>query len=187
MSLCLSCMAWCREPICESCASGLVEACSSRLPGGIDVTAAFTHNGVARRLIHRLKYAGIAAAGDVFAAALAERLPEGSRALVPVPRSTLRRIRYGTDPAMTLAKLVSRRTGLTVAPVLQPALWWPSHAGSRRVTRRIPRFSIAGPVPRGSILVDDVLTTGATLTGAASVSGIRVAVTATRAGRDASG
>jgi predicted amidophosphoribosyltransferase len=140
---------------------------------------------VARQLIHRLKYDGIAAAGVVFVDALAARIPDGTRALVPIPRSVVRRIRYGMDPALTLARLLARRTGLPVARVLLPSLWWPAHAGSRRNARNTPRFAALGHIPDGAVLVDDVLTTGATINGAAAASGIRSAVCATRAGSDA--
>lgn len=187
MLLCLSCMTWCEGSLCGWCRSCLEEVSPCRLPSGIEVTPAFAHVGVARTLVHRLKYDGLSTAGEVFAAALAARIPPGARALVPVPRSTLRRMRYGIDPAMTLAELLRRRTGLEIAPVLRPPLWWPAHAGSRRKTRQTPGFEVVGSIPAGGLLVDDVLTTGATLTGAANVSGIGLAVTATRAGRDLSG
>lgn len=151
------------------------------------MVSAYAHIDVARKLVHRLKYSGIAESADVFATALARQIPPGTGALVPVPRSTLRRIRYGIDPAMALARALRIHTGLPVAPVLRPALWWPAHAGSQRNTRRTPKFVVSGPIPRGSVLVDDVLTTGATLIGASRVTGIHTALTATRAGRDVAG
>ena len=187
MAVCLSCMVWDSSPVCAGCRSRMEAVAPARLSGGLHVIAAFAHTGAARVLVHRLKYAGIAAAGEVFSSALADRLPIATRALVPVPRSAFRRIRYGTDPAVTLARQIASRTGLAVVPALRPALWWPAHAGSGRSGRRSPSFALIRPVPEGSVLVDDVLTTGATLSGAALVSGIRTAVTATRAGGTGSG
>lgn len=151
------------------------------------MVSAYAHVGVARTLVHRLKYSGIAASAEVFATALARQIPPGTGALVPVPRSTLRRIRYGIDPAMALARTLGQHTGLPIAPVLRPALWWPAHAGAQRSSRRTPRFVVSGPIPRGSVLVDDVLTTGSTLFGASRATGICTALTATRAGRDVAG
>ena len=187
MAVCLSCMNWCHGPVCRFCIARLEQAGSVILPGGVEVFSAFAHNGVARQLIHRLKYDGIAAAGVVLADALAPCVPDWARALVPVPRSVVRRIRYGADPALTLARLLAQRTGLPVAGALRPPIWWPAHAGSGRDGRSTPRFTTSGPVPIGAVLVDDVLTTGATIDGAARVSGILAAVTATRAGREAAG
>ena len=187
MAICVSCLTWCAGSVCKPCSTQLGQVPPITLPGGIEVVTAYDHRGVARRLIHRLKYDGLTGAGDVFAEALATRIPADVSALVPVPRSVVRRVCYGIDPALTLARLLARRTGLPVVAALRAPLWWPRHAGSDRGSRKAPRFALAGKIPAGSALVDDVLTTGATIAAAAKVAGITTAVTATRAGNDLPG
>lgn len=149
--------------------------------GGIDVASGFVHDKAARRLVHLLKYQGITAAGVILATVMAGRLPSGTTALVPVPRAALRRIRYGIDPASELAHRVGAETGIEVIPALAAPFWWPSHAGGDRAARNRPRFRRISPVPAGSVMVDDVCTTGSTLASAGEVLGIWKAITATRA------
>ena len=175
-------MTWCRGPICQRCSLGLGTVPATVLTGNLRVISAFAHGGVARCLVHRLKYGGLVAAGEVLAERLEELLPPNTRALVPVPRALVRRAKYGTDPAFMLASLIRRRTGLPVVCCLRPPLWWPAQAGSSREARRPPPLRLRRVPPGDSLLVDDVITTGATLRAAAASSGIGVAITATRAG-----
>jgi predicted amidophosphoribosyltransferase len=114
---------------------------------------------------------------------LAERLPTDVSVLVPVPRVIARRWRYGVDPGRELARALGRRTGLPVADALRPALWTARRAGPAGRHRGIPRFGISGRTPVGAVLVDDVVTTGATLLAAASVCRSDRAVTVTSAVR----
>ena len=152
------------------------------LPVGIRIHGGLVHESVARRLVHLLKYQGLGAAAEVLAGPMAAILPSDTAALVPVPRAGLRRMRYGCDPAAMLAEAVGVVTGVPVAAVLRAGLWWPAHAGRRRGERHAPRFHLVARVPESSVLVDDVFTTGATLAAASAVTGLRRAVTATRAG-----
>lgn len=148
---------------------------------GVLVRAAFDHVGVARDLVHRLKYEGSAAVADVLAASVAPLVPDGTRALIPVPRVIARRWRYGVDPALELALAVARRASLRVVRALSPMLWTPRRAGPAGASRGAPRFTVVSPVPAGSVLVDDVVTTGTTLAAAAGATGVRLAVAATLA------
>lgn len=169
--------------ICGRCRQLLDAAGIDHFCTGLPVASAFLHAGPARRLVHRLKYEGIVAAGNVLAVAMVPLLPSTASSLVPVPRALARRIRYGVDPAVVLARLVARRTGLRVVAGLRPAVWWPHHAGADRGDRGIPRFHRNGDVPSGAVLIDDVVTTGATLRRALEVSGATHSLTATAAGR----
>jgi predicted amidophosphoribosyltransferase len=182
MRICCCCQTWGHGLLCDRCSAGLQPGAESHLPTGVRVAAAFAHQTAARRLIHLHKYQGMASAGSVLAKAMVPLLPADAEALIPVPRATLRRVRYGTDPALSLARLIEADTGVPVLRALVPQLWWAPHAGSSRSRRRPPRFRLTRTVPPGSILVDDVLTTGATIAAAAKVSGVRRALTATRAG-----
>lgn len=166
--------------LCRGCLAGLVGA-PEVVSGGVVVSAAFAHRGTARRLVHLLKYSALPAAAGPLAIAMAPRVGAAS-AIVPVPRARLRTWRYGIDPALQLAVGMARITGLPVVPALAPGWWHARRAGSGSVTRGTPAFRQVRVVPVGAILVDDVVTTGTTLTAASRALGHRLpAVVATLA------
>jgi predicted amidophosphoribosyltransferase len=148
------------------------------------VYAAFRHQGAARRLVHRLKYQGLVAAADVLATAMTRVLPPGATALVPAPRALIRRLHAGVDPARILAHRVSVRTGLPVVDALGAGWWWPRHAGADRGARSAPRFVARHPIPSGAVVVDDVVTSGATVAAARVALGahLRLGMAATSPG-----
>ena len=183
MPACISCLDWGNDVLCSRCHGQLRPAVGMAV-GGMCVVSAYTHESVARRLVHMFKYQGIRQAGVLLAKAMSATLPTDCNALVPVPRALVRRIRYGSDPAAQLARMVASEVGLPVVNGLRAQLWWPAHAGSNRLSRKAPVFGMAKEVPAGSVLIDDVLTTGATLAAAGAVHGIESALTATRAGID---
>ncbi|MCP3976959.1 MAG: hypothetical protein GY720_20925 [bacterium] len=118
--------------------------------------------------MHRLKYHGLTSAADVLAAVMAPLFPAGATAIVPVPRAKLRRIAYGVDPALELARRIGALVELPVVRALRPPLWWPRHAARNHAQRTSPSFSIRRGVSGHPVLVDDVVTSGATLQGAAA-------------------
>lgn len=151
------------------------------LDSGMTVASAMVHRGAARRLVLRVKYQGCRESAEVLAVMMAPLLPAGARALAPIPRIHLRRVRYQSDPALLLANALSRRVRLPVLRALGPRLWGAGNAGRRR-SARIVRFRRRWSPPPGLVLVDDVITTGITLETAAATLGesrIRAAVTAT--------
>jgi predicted amidophosphoribosyltransferase len=141
-------------------------------PHGIRTRAAFSHEGAARILVHQLKYQGAARNASLLALAMTPLVPDGATAIVPLPRSMLRRMRYGVDPANELARALGRYAELPVVHVFAPPLWWPSHAGSG--DRGVIRFRTIRPLPEGSVLVDDVVTTGRTIDSAARYEGSHI-------------
>lgn len=157
--------------ICSACAAQLSPAPDSVLATGQSVIGAFTHDATARRLVHALKYRGVTAAAEPIAIELAPRIPASTTALVPVPRAASRSIRYGIDPAAALAAAVSRRTGLPVVAALAAPLWWRRHAGAGRSDRTPIRFRQRLPIRAGTALIDDVVTTGATVAAASDALG----------------
>lgn len=181
--ICLACAGAREWPLCRLCRLDLREGPQFLFDGRLLVSAAFHHHGAARRLVHRLKYGGLGDAGRLLAAAMASRLPPAVTAFVPVPRAVSRRIRHGIDPAAYLADEMSRLTGIPTVHCLTPALWWPRHAIRAPGERQAVRFRVAHPAPRGAVLVDDVVTTGATLAVAQqALSNLSVAVAATSPG-----
>ena len=99
---------------------------------------------------------------------------------MPIPRSLPRRIKFGTDPGRALARAVSRVAGVPVADVLGVPLLHRSQLRERQVGDL--RFRAHRAVPTGAVLVDDVLTTGATLSSAAAAcqGEVIAAITLTR-------
>lgn len=175
--VCIMCGWWKSGPagaggrglLCRGCAQAIRRGGEVRLASGLLVRSLFVHAGAARRAVHAFKYQGVDRIAEVLGGVLAELLPEGAAALVPVPRALTRRMRYGVDPGRALARAAARASGLPVADVLRvPAV---HRSQLRRRRSEGLRFRLAGKPPEGSVLVDDVLTTGATLTAAASACG----------------
>ena len=165
MPVCVACGEWTSGPLCLACRRRLTAGRSGHV-AGIAVSYAFHHSGTGRMLVHRLKYHGLSSAADILSAAMAPLVPGDAAALVPVPRATVRRVTYGVDPAKELARRMGRILDLPVVAALAPPLWWPRHAGRAVSRRSAPSFSrrksVSGPI----VLVDDVITSGATLRGA---------------------
>lgn len=105
-------------------------------------------------------------------------------ALIPVPRALARRVAYGIDPSDQLAIELATVTGLPVVHALKAPIWWPRRAGAPRSRRGRVVFSSIGRGFDRAVLVDDVLTSGATMESAIDALGnpdISV-ITATAAG-----
>jgi ComF family protein len=126
---------------------------------------------VARRLIHALKFRGhdilAAQAGALMAgSARAHGFLPALDAIVPVPSTGRRNRDRGYDPGALLAEEVARRLGRPLRPLLSrvreapPQSSVPAAARARNVVGAFASSSRA----RGLhvLLVDDVMTTGAT-------------------------
>ena len=156
--------------VCQACRRSMRRAPDRILAGGVPVLAAFEHSGPARVLAHHLKYRGLTGYATLVAATLAPRVPEG--ALVPVSRALSRRLKYGTEPSALIASELSRLTGYPVYHLFKAFL----HTRRRAGGYHDPKAPI--PVLRKRtlekvVLVDDVMTTGATLEAAVSAIGVR--------------
>lgn len=176
--ICLACRGVTRGDLCLACERRLHDAPDRVVPEAVLVRSAHLHDGPARQLVHRLKYDGLVCAADRLAAVMAP-LTTGASMLVPVPRTTARRQRYGIDPALELARVLARLTGLPVVPGLRPVMRGRVHAGRGRGARSVPTFRVGADVDAGACVVDDVVTTGVTVSAAARLLGAERAVTAT--------
>jgi predicted amidophosphoribosyltransferase len=132
--------------------------------------AARPYDGVARELVAAVKFRRLLPGIDLAADLIASEAPDGLLfgALVPVPADPLRRAWRGFDPADLLASALEERTSIQLSRCLR------RHHGARQVGRsrgeRLaspPRVRATRPAPTRAILVDDVVTTGATLSACA--------------------
>jgi ComF family protein len=126
------------------------------------------HEGPARELVVALKFRGALPAAEAMAAAMAAHAPaallEGA-ALVPVPLHPSRQRKRGFDQAARLAAALARRTGTPLSPCLTrggPATRQLGAGRARRLNTDRLVIAARGRVPRRTVLVDDVHTTGAT-------------------------
>lgn len=170
--LCTACDAYAGRaaPLCAACRTELARnALKGRAATGGWVWSGFAYDGPAGALVRGLKFGGRTALADFMAAQIVAGAPPGmlDGALVPVPLHPARLRRRGFNHAALLAAALGRRTGMPVVDCLarrgDPA---PQMGRSRAA--RIRAFagapvSAAASVPRRAVLVDDVVTTGATL------------------------
>ena len=124
------------------------------------------HEGVARDLVGALKFRRLLPVAVEMAARIEWLAPEGllSGAIVPVPSSRPRRLGRGFDPAGEIAAALGERTGLPLCPCLSRSDLG-RQLGGRRAQRigQPPHVHLRGEAPGSVLLVDDVMTTGATL------------------------
>lgn len=145
--------------------------------------AAFAHHGSLRRALQRLKYGGAAALAAPLAAAALPAFGEVSAlagpgaCLVPVPVHAARRRERGYNQAGLLAGALSELTGVGVRELLirdRPTTRQHGLDRSARLRNLQAAFapaplSGATALPETAILVDDIITTAATLEACAEV------------------
>lgn len=138
------------------------------------VQAATTYEGIAKDMVWRLKFGAAQSLAKVMASAMIPLLPDAPVYIVPVPTATSRIRQRGYDQATLLAKELSRQTGLSLACLL--ARSGQAHQVGANRQQRLKQLAGAFRVTKSKlvqeahiILIDDVVTTGATLEAAASV------------------
>lgn len=152
--------------LCDACVLALRPVVERRVVDGIDVRSGLTFEGVPARVIRAFKEDGRTGLARALAPALAAAvaaIPGGDAAsLVPVPTSRASFRRRGFH----VAELVARRAGLPVARALRTTRVSADQRGLDADARRrnVARSLRARGVPAGAVLLlDDVVTTGATL------------------------
>jgi predicted amidophosphoribosyltransferase len=144
-----------------------VDGCRDCPPPEIAVARApFLFEGPARRAIHRLKFSGWRSVADALADAIVTVGPPPADAVTWVPLARARLASRGYDQARALAGAVAARTGIRAVPLLRRATDTGPQArrrGEERHRAMRGAFRPHGrPAPPRVLLVDDVLTTGAT-------------------------
>lgn len=171
-------------PFCESCREAIVplsppwcSRCGAPAPGPVDrcrhcppepiaiARAPFLLEGPARRAVHRLKYGGWRPVAEALGAAMVEVVASPADALAWVPLSRRRRAARGFDQARALAIAVGRRLDLPTLPLVRRVSDVGPQAERSGAERRLAMrgaFAATGRAPARVLLIDDVLTTGAT-------------------------
>jgi ComF family protein len=193
-------------PLCAECrpavdvrigaAPGVALGLPADLPAPLlqlEWCAPFT--GVTRRALHHLKYEGERRLADPLGESIARRWAfagAGGDVLVPVPASPDRVRERGYDQAVLLARAAARRLRMPVAEALARARATAAQFDLDRGARgaNVARaFAVVDPVAiqgRWVVLVDDVVTTGATLAASANalLEGGAMAVSAVTVARE---
>jgi predicted amidophosphoribosyltransferase len=130
--------------------------------------SSFRHEGVARELLHAFKFGRMPGLASIMAGFMAENLDDGLAAatVVAVPAAALRQRLRGFDPAALLSRRLCELAGL---PPPASGVIKRTGRGRQRGRGREERMAappaiepvsgIDGPI----LLVDDVITTGATI------------------------
>ena len=174
--LCAPCLAelpWLPPDRCAVCAVTLATgsmcgACLDRPPRFQKVEALFAYRYPVDALIHAYKYHGRLALAQVLGELLAKQVARDVDLIVPAPLAPGRLAERGYNQALEIARVVSAETGIGLAPAAcRKTVETPPQAGLpwKERARNVRRTFVCDVELDGErvAVVDDVLTTGATL------------------------
>jgi len=161
------------EALCAECRRSLRRLGPDLVTlAGVPVWAPVAYEGPAQALVRGMKFRGAVALADLMAAQMvanaAPGLLERPTVLVPVPLHPSRRRRRGYNQAERLAEALADRTGLELRDCLRrggPATRQVGRGRNERLQSPPAHVTVRPGViaPADALLVDDVVTTGATL------------------------
>jgi len=159
---------------CPACRADLRRAPALPPPAPVDsCLALLAYDGAGRELVARLKYRNARSSLPFLADGLARLVTRPVDVVTWAPTTSARRRQRGFDQAELLARAVARRLGVPCRRLLlrRPG---PAQTGQPLDARRTgPAFRPARPAPPAVLLVDDVVTSGATV--AAATRALRAA------------
>lgn len=192
-ALCLECwrnIPFITDPMCDCCgqpfAYNIAEGahcgeCLKERPPYAKARAVFVYGDQSKQLVTKLKYNDQLYLASIYGAWLAKagkELVAESDVIIPVPLSWRRFVGRRYNQAALLAGALSKKTGLPVAPdALRRVRHTPPQTGLSRKQRKDnvrgafqinPRHAATLKGKR-ALLIDDVLTTGATLSGCTQI------------------
>ena len=169
------------QPACDRCGAplgtGEAPSCLECADWPDEIAGAYTRcllESPARELVHALKYQGWRSVGDFMGAEMARRAPGAVRAagcVVPVPTSARNLRRRGYNQAAVIADALAAELGIPLVPCLERGRQESTQTALNPAQRRANvsgAFHLPGryrDAVRDSriVLVDDVITTGATV------------------------
>ena len=177
--LCADCLLRCTvhgEGCCHRCGSRLrgsgCATCARYIRNLDELHAAYEYSGPVRELVHRFKYNNISGAAEWIASRMPVDWLAGGAVLVPVPLHPARRRRRGYNQAELVAQALARRLGLPLCDCLVRRGSAAAQVGRARGARLasppgVITLARGRSAPVRAVLVDDVLTTGATISACA--------------------
>ena len=132
--------------------------------------ALYEFDGPIREMIHLFKYEDCSSFARYFGEVLTEQVGElgvGFDAIVPIPLSKDRRAWRGYNQSLLLAKEIGKRTGIEVWEILKRKRGSESQVQSGTKEKRQANirgvFETDISIPENILLIDDVITSGATV------------------------
>jgi ComF family protein len=171
------------ELLCRDCRLALHRLAAEPVwLAGVRVWAPVAYSGPARDLVRALKFRGAVHVADAMAAQIVANVPEGMLdaagarpvasaaaarlTAIPVPLHPRRLRSRGYNQAAAIAVALARRAQLPVSECLARAGPSITQMGRNRAERKVGpvgSIDVVGTAPLRVLLVDDVVTTGATL------------------------